>query len=579
MSTWVNKDSGEIISQGSIFTVFNLNMPLNTIHSQKDTADIRSLIFISFIAFLLLHHFFAFLGFYGMDDINYARHAAKLASGKPLLVNTADHFELRWVTIYVTAFFYRIMGINDYSSCAFGISTIILAGYFIKKILTPVPVLHYLLTLVLFFLNYQVLFATHRIWADTGICLFGFAAFYYYLQSRQGNNQVALALSCSVCFFLLLITKETAILFMPLIVFLFVRDIVKGQLLKFWPFAMLFSTILLVAYLAIFKVQTGDWWYRYHLLRSNSSGGCNFDQLPSIETIKRIGYALWLAFLMDGGLLFLIFGFCGYLYRVSVMPEEKYHQIAIAFFILLLSANFMSISSNSYVPLCQDTRHFLFIFPFSAICGSFMLQAYFNNPFKFWLLPALVGVATVLIFLLNGGEMKYIYLLICLVLLLPMIDRNKTGLFKNKMVFPAIILACFLIRPMYDLVYEKRGYYYDHKKLILSISPGISRPSVIFTGDDLTAELSEYFLAFNTGPIRFKNVGRTDQFPRSLKEDTYFLVNNNYNPRLRDILSRFQTIDNKPALLLKKRVGGTVLYKVNYLPVLDSLKQYVNFKL
>lgn len=485
------------------------------------------LVFVAFVLLILAHHCFVFLGFYGMDDINYARYAARLASGESLTIRTTDHFELRWLAIYITAFFYRLFGINDFSSAAFGTITVVLTGWLILRLLRNAPWRVVFFALLLFFLDYHVLFATHRIWPDTAVMLLLLAACYGYLQAFAGKRSIHYPLLFSVSLFLAMLAKETVILFVPLLLILLLRDGIARRLRGFWLSAIGLSLLLCLGYAGLFKYVTGDWWYRYTVLQWNMTATeCDFANLPPANTFRRIGYQLWQAFLLNGDMIVLLMGACGLLYRRRLLPDAQQRELALIFGILLLSANFMSISFTAYVPLCHDPRHFLFLLPFAAILGARLLPAYFSDPAKFVMLPVLFGGATCILFIGKGGEMKYVYLLISLVLFAPLLVSSTRIRQPYLLLAPFLLAACLLVRPAYDLHRNRFYYFEDHKKLVQTVFADTRTPATVYTANELMAELSEYFLGFQTGAVQFRWLERPTQDSLAPASSiVYFLVN------------------------------------------------------
>ena len=536
---------------------------------------LRTLIFLFFLSFIIIHHCFVFLGFYGNDDVNYARYAAMAAHGEKLSLLTADHFELRWVAIYTTAFFYRLFGINEFTTAAFGSIALALTGYYIKKIMRQTPLWTYILALILFFLNYRIIFNTHRLLPDSGVCLFIFGAYYYYLRALEGGRSLSNAAVSAVFVFLAIITKETIVLSIPLFIFLCARDISRKQMFTFWKAAIGLLSALIFAYLLLFKINTGEWLYRYTLLQANVyDSACNFAGLPFSETVKRIGYYLWEAFLRNGDLLYLIFGLCGFFYRNKVMPSKAAREIALAFFILLLSSNFMSISFTSYTPLCHDTRHYLFLFPFAAISGGWMLAAYIAEPRKYLPVLILPWLATVILFGIGGGAIKFLYLLVGLLLLIPVFSRSIINPGTLKGVFAVMLAGCMALRPLYDLYHNEFSYYYDHKKLVKEIFSRSRQSAIIFTGDDLTAAMSEYFLKYNSPSLAFKNLYATDSLSYIPANHIYLLVNQAYNIKMDAGVRELAKSGAYQAIRLVGSSGAVHLYAVEDIKALKFLKPY-----
>jgi 4-amino-4-deoxy-L-arabinose transferase-like glycosyltransferase len=530
----------------------------------------RWLAFACFVIVVICHHAFVYLGLYSLDDINYARYAAQVASGDFKPFNASFLLELRWMVIYVTAFFYRLFGINEFTSSACGMLCVFGTGYLIKLILKREPVRVYILALLLYFFNYHTFFSTHRIFADSPVTLFGFLTFYIYQRAsvNSGDKYSLYALCFSASVFCIMLSKETVVLLLPLFLIFLVRDLRSKRMTRFWVGATLTTAAFLFLYLLAFKVATGDWLYRYHLLREESYP-CNYDLLPFSEVMKRIGYLLWNAFLLNGDLIVYLFAVCGFIYRNKITQPRQMKEFGLASVILLLTANFMSFSLTSYVPLCQDARHFLFIVPFAAVSGSFLLKSYVEKPAKYPLLPLLFALATLAIFAVGGGEMKYIYLLI----VLGLISIYVAGFFKKKPVKYSFcfifFVVCFAIRPFYDLIDNKYAYYADHKKLVQTVFQRQISSGTVYSAFEITAEINEYFLGFKTGDIHFESVNRYRSGTRQ-SPNLYLLINGGYIPRSEAYVD--QLIQSRPASLkLIRRYGQVSLYFVEDRSVLDSL--------
>ena len=238
----------------------------------KELIRSRWLIFAAFILLIILHHYFVFLGLYDNDDINYARLSALISRGDDLDAYRDFHLTYRWVTIYATALLYKILGINDFSSSAFTTLCIIATGLFIKKLTDRQPVKIYVLSLVLFFL--------------------------------------------------------------PLILVLLIQDIRKKAALKFWSVAAVVTAAGLGGYLLYFHITTGDWLYRYHVVLANAYfNGCSFDILPFSVTLDRITTGLWHSFLLNGDMIYLVTGACGFIFRKKIIPAGNGRNVATAFFV------------------------------------------------------------------------------------------------------------------------------------------------------------------------------------------------------------------------------------------------------
>src|ERR1044072_2340816 len=95
----------------------------------------KLLIFIGFSVLLFIHIVLVFAGFYNNDDINYARYAADIVHKGASFSPASNHYQLRWTVIFVTAFFYKLFGINAFSSTLCSFISFVLCGYILKKVL------------------------------------------------------------------------------------------------------------------------------------------------------------------------------------------------------------------------------------------------------------------------------------------------------------------------------------------------------------------------------------------------------------------------------------------------------------
>jgi hypothetical protein len=494
---------------------------------QQSHTDIfyKKMILAGFIMLMLLHLIFVFCGFYGGDDINYARYAAAAAPGGNFSP-AADQFQLRWVTVYSTAVFYRLFGITAFTSSLSSFMSFVGCGVILHKMLKESNLKIYLLSMTLFFFSHSIVFYAHRLLADPAVC---FAALWMYYSYRcyYLKEQHAFRYACyfTTALLIAVMAKETIIIIIPLFALLFAKDLLQKQRILFWKYVVPLSAFAILLYLLYFKITTGDFLYRYHVLLSKSYfTDCSFDQLPFSYTLQRIGYQLWKAMLLNGDLLMYLPAVAAFIYRkkIGLLTAD-----ALAFIFLLFCANFMSISFTGYVPLCQDTRHFIFLIPFAAVCGGPMLYHYFNEPKRFILLPLLMLVSTAFIFFVDGGNTKYLYLLFTLLLVLAYPVSNS---FKYRsVVFITAFIFIFSLNYLIDFIRPPYPFYRGQKKMIESFASS-NRHATVFSADEVSGELNEFFLKFNTGNIIFKPLdsAKTDQ-----TGPVYLMLNSTLNPAIK----------------------------------------------
>jgi hypothetical protein len=522
----------------------------------------RQWILCGFFALILIHISFVFLGFYGSDDINYARYAAGIANNGISFEPATYHFQLRWTPVYSTAFFYKIFGINAFSSTLFSATAFALCGYIIYKTLLHDKPAVLLLALTLFLFNYSVLFYMHRIMPDPAVCLSVLWMYHcyraYFLQSKKAffyGACFALALLLAV------ISKESIVIALPLFLVLFVKDMLQRQRLHFWKYAGALSIVFIFLYLLYFKTATGDFFFRYHLLQEKAYQNiCSFQDLPFKNTLERIGYKLWQAMFLNGDVLTLLPALAAVVYKNKVLPAAGERLDAFSFVFLLLLANFMSISFSHYVPLCQDPRHFMFVLPFAAILGGPMLYAYFKEPLKYIGLPLLYAAATIIMFLISAGANKYFLLLFTLLLGVHYFIFLYS---RQRMVYESAICLFVLLSAanyMKDFVRPQYPFYADHRKIIKKYFADNKTAATVFSADDLSAELSEYFMGFETGRVKFASL---DSVTKNEAGTLYYLLNGGLNSAAKLYMDSVMKKTADPDVLLIQQSHEVRLYKVN----------------
>ena len=528
------------------------------------TAELQKRIILGgFIILSLIHVVFVFAGFYNNDDIVYAKYAADVAHNGISFSPASNHYQLRWPVIYTAAFFYKLFGINTFSSSLFSFASIVLCGVLLKKIANACRPVIFLLSLVFFFFAHSIIFYMHRLLPDAAMCLAVFWMYssyrWYYINQAKGLNY---GVQFSLAFFLAVLTKETIIIALPLFALFFLRDVIKKQRLRFWLYAVSTAFILIALYLLYFKITTGSFFYRYHILQSqNYFTACSFDKLPFIFTLRRIGYELWRNMLLNGDFLIFLPAVAAFVYRKKIAGYALTYKIDFyAFLILLLAANFMTISFTTYLPLCRDTRHFLFLFPFAAIIAGPMLFAYFKEPAKFFLLPVLMVCATIIMFYLQAGNTKYLYLIFSLLLttrlFLQFFGKRKIA----DRVFIAAVIILFFLNYLTDFINPPFPWYWHHKKSIEKIISEKNIPATVFTADKFTAQMTEFVLQFKNDKIQ---VLTTDSVKTTNPGNLYFLSVGDSNPQMQkkiDSLINNRT-DYNWVLIYKEQ--HVFLYKIN----------------
>ncbi len=524
---------------------------------------IQHIIFLVFVLALIVHLVFTFTGFYNDDDINYARYAADIALNGISEKIAVSHFQLRWTVIYVTAFFYKIFGISTITSALCSFISVIGSGFLITKMIRKYNPVIFTFSLLMFFFAYSTLFYMQRTLPDVTICFAVLWMYYSYRSfTEQPTNHIKYGVQFSLALILAIITKESIIIALPLFFILFFNDLLKKRNARFWSFAIASSLLMVFLYLLYFKIATGSFLFRYNLLQSGSYfSECSFDKLPFLFTLKRIGYQLWENMLVNGDWLILIPSLTAFIYRKKIKLYAEINELDFfTFLILLCAANFMTISFTNYVPLCPAPRHFMFLFPFAAILGGPIMYAFFKDPKKFLLLPVFMILATCILFYLKAGNTKYLYLLFSIILMarfiLSFIIHSKTAFTLCTLAF----ILLFSLNYIIDFIQPKYPFYWDHKKVVERSLKDNKLTGTLFSADDMSGELTEFFLKFKKGNLRILPMDSVKIYnPGTL----YFLNVGDINPGIQTQIDSLMNIKNNPELILIDKEENVSLYKVD----------------
>lgn len=431
----------------------------------------------------MVWHLFAFTGFFGYDDLQYAEVAARMMQGA---ADWNDHFSFRWTITGATALAYKLLGINDIASslpamlvslATLGLITLPLRRYSLSTVAAA---------LGLFSLNFWSLFYSDKLMPDIYVAFFvtGAILVYYHVYRMTRRNQVTSGILFALALMGAFLSKETVVLVLPLLGWWLIRDLRRGGRGRFWVTTAITGLLLLGGYLLAVALLTGDPASRMTALLGNRYVSfCDYSNQPLRQLLVRISYgwvadltrqgmmagviltlpALWLLRIrkkketgstpghasqpsgmgssaalqspvmgssvsqhpsvagpVPGRLQFPANGdvlsasssatstTAGSSALRSFTPEitgSPLHPSAdltppgqataagspplpapdpLRFFVstavvLLLSANFMTITPWAYNPMCTDPRHFLFLIPTLAISGALALNALHRN--------------------------------------------------------------------------------------------------------------------------------------------------------------------------------------------------------
>ncbi len=452
---------------------------------------------------MLINHLLFFSGYFGFDDIVYSNLSSDIIKANFSLMK--NPFAYRWTTIFPTAFAYYILGYSDFSRAIFpiitSISIILLSLIFVKEKTYKTKLATILFTISSFWFFYY----SDKIMADIYVAfsfILAFTIIYYYKFYKQ-KQSIKYGILLSLSLFLGFISKGTIILILPVIGIVFINDIIKKQNIKFWITSIISTILLLTLYFIFIKLATGTYLMRFYLIESNSYfNKCSYDQLPTINTIKRISYELILNFIETGLFIPIVFG-------LSMITKSKIKNIfstsyksSFIFLITisaLLSANFMTISATAYIPMCVDIRHYLFLIPLLSVSGSIGFSKFINSSIINIFIP--VSFTILAVISAFAGYNYYIYFLFGLASILVQIFK------LNKKISLIIFSIIMLSIPIKIMINGNNAKWYEHKSEINKLIKSENNIAII-TNDAEKHIINMYsnFDTLNTKVFNFREI-------------------------------------------------------------------------
>ena len=528
--------------------------------------QVAYLIFAAHFLIVLLYHAIGYLGHFGYDDLVYAKLAHGLNQG---MTNFSDHFSFRFPLIWLTALSYQILGVNDLASAipSFLITGLILGILF--KILFPYGNRTLTIGLSLACFSQWMIFYSDKIMPDIYVALSVLASLYFiYKEKFIHREHKSMINGCllSGAFLFGFATKGTIILFVPVLVILFLVDVFNKRQFKFWLAAAVSMVILIAIYLGYIWQLTGAPFTRFSVIAENSYlNFCSYDQQSTMVLLKRIGYQFFeLIFInnMLTGYIFLL----GFLFRKNIgktfKMETPFSFFYFAAILLLLSANFMTISFSDYVPMCLDIRHYLFIPPVVAIPAAIIINKFITNK------EGAIGIVLIafILVVLSYGKPELIfwtqYFPLFGLLSLWMFVKNKA---QHK-IFTGLLLLTLLLPAIRSVKYARSIDFRTQREILKKEIFDRYDTAYIITSP-AQSNLGNYYNAFGDyGDYTFLPYGQFD--PDTLKNRTELLLINWY-PRFLSNISYeslpyyVRNIDAENKLLYDYKSLGIYLYELN----------------
>jgi len=463
------------------------------------------------ILIIIAHHVFGYIGHYGFDDLYYARLANDLRNG---IINYDDQYSYRLTILSLTALSYSIFGISDLASALptmlVSISIIILVYHSLKD--KGHFIMSLGLSLVVF--SHWFLFYSDKIMPDIYIAFSVFLAVFIinkYKYESNKKNPFLYALLLSLALFFGFISKGTIVLIIPLLIYFVIIDIYYNRDLRFWLYSILSGSLIIISYFLLIKLLTGNISQRFEAIAGNSYLNlCSYDQQPFIITLKRISYG-FLNMMTYQSMLTSFIILIPFIFKKKALEylklNDSFSFYVVSSLLLLLSSNFMTISMSSYVPMCLDPRHFMFLTPVVAIPAAIILFDHIKERRRTLKYLLASSVIMGLSYFLQGDSFWRLYLPLTLIFGIDYLFRKRQDI-RIAFVLSFIFILSFqflgMLKYAGDVKYRKQKMLFTEQIL--------DRDSNYYLiSNEVQKRLAYYYSDFNLdNDISFLSYNRFD---------------------------------------------------------------------
>lgn len=477
---------------------------------------------IGLMVYLVGYHVVGYFGHYGYDDMRYAALAKQMADGTFDLGN-GDHFSYRWALLLPTAISYKLFGVSDWSSaipgwlCTFATLFLVwyvcqfaetwsgrLKGKMHKTVLTFLSIV----AMSLYLLSYGTLFYADKIMTDIYVAFAAFGAVVVLFHQKYVTPSIAPLRHAFLFVVLLLIgllAKETIIFFLPVFGALFLSDILQRKNTDFWKYTIGIGLGVLFLYFGFIYLQTNSFLHRFEAIAANSYfNPCSYDQLPFEVLLKRITYELLFVLIRFGSVAILFFAvavFSTPLQKLWQMPDA-YSFFCSTSLLAFLSSYFMTASPTSYVPMCPDFRHFLYLSPLFAVVAAPIVYQFFSNRKNRHGILFLTLCFASLTFYGEYENRYYTYLPFgILVLVRYFLPENIPSKVGN--LFLVLFTAMLFLQPLQAIQYARSKNYDTQKQLIYQRFKYAFDDNLVIT-NTVQSSYGNYYLQFDkNAPTQF----------------------------------------------------------------------------
>jgi len=477
-----------------------------------------------FILFGLAFHFIAYTGHFGYDDLHYAKLASGLNNG---IFDAGDHYSFRSTILLLTALMYKLFGVNDFASSLPALLLFIGIQYIVFSILKKESKQQLILGLSLTTFSQSLLFYSDKLMPDIYVAFSVILAMYAFWLHRYHRikKDILFAFIMVFALFTGFLSKGTIVLVIPLFLYLFIVDLILKRSIRFWIYSWISGLLLLLVYVLTIWAVTGNPLQRFQALESNAYlSMCSYGDQPISMLTERISIG-FISLLLHKGMLFgIIFILAYFMQKLSLdilRFNTSFSFFIISSAILILSSNFMSISTESYNPMCLDSRHYLFIIPVIAIPASRIIYHFSKRRYLGIQILVLLLLTIISSYSFDKSGQSEIYALLFFICAINFLVPSS---FKKSVNFTLTFFLILLIIPLQMIFSAQEIKYYEQKEIVRKEIIEKLDKAVIVT-DDIQKRLGDYYLGFNQyADVKFESF-KTFEWNNSGNVTKYLLIN------------------------------------------------------
>ena len=450
---------------------------------QSKFSWLPDLVFVLMLALLPAHHFFAFFGHAGYDDMEYARLAAGIASGNWTFGE--NHYAYRIGLTAPTALFYKLFGIHDWTT---GLWSMLCSGAILWGIRLESrrwSIVSKSLALIFAGATFWLLYYADKLLPDMPLACW---IFFSLILIRRRHVLRWAGAAFAFCVLAGMLTKGMILFLIPVWMWFLLTDMRRGESLRFWMIA---GVCLIIPVL----LSWGWWMDRAAAIElARYPGSCSYELLPAAATWRRIGYEFWMMLLKSGAGLLLLIVLIGWKKRLAFWAGVAA--------ITVLVANFGSWRLDHYVPMCPDIRHYLWLIPPLSLSAAAVLPAILQSGFRKrgWMLAAAI------VLVLASGSIWTDYLVLIGAATVLLISPWLPAFNRKVLVLAALVAGVWLVRPIYSFGPGTSRPYRQSQFLVQRFAASEQEGLVVLHTDPVTANVGPYWLDFDSSKVRFQAI-------------------------------------------------------------------------